>query len=289
VSLTVSALRLARRFTDAIGVDIGTDLAPLIATARPPKAVTAGLNVRRDEFEKIPTVTIQRNRANSRDVIVAIPGGAYVVGPTLMHWAIYSLMARRTGASVVVPVYPLATEGGTAVSVVPRIANLISNQVASNPGGKVGVYGDSAGGGLALSAVQHLVATDNTVPASLILVSPFLDVTMSNPAIASVDDPVLDAASLRKSGLLWASSLDPKDPLASPLYGSLAGLPPTYVYSGSLDVLYPDVQLLRQRAEHQSAPITFDLRRGRIHNWAMLPVTPDGRAVLPDILAHLMG
>ena len=141
MSLTVSALRLVRRFTDAIGVDIGTDLAPLIATARPPMAVTAGLNVRRDEFEKIPTVTIQRNRPNSRDVIVAIPGGAYVVGPTLMHWAIYSLMARRTGAAVVVPVYPLATEGGTAGSVVRRIANLISNQVASNPLGKVGVYG----------------------------------------------------------------------------------------------------------------------------------------------------
>ena len=188
MSLTVSALRLVRRFTDAIGVDIGTDLAPLIATARPPMAVTAGLNVRRDEFEKIPTVTIQRNRPNS-DVIVAIPGGAYVVGPTLMHWTIYSLMARRTGAAVVVPVYPLATEGGTAGSVVPRIANLISDQVASNPLGKVAVYGDSAGGGLALSATQHLVATDNTVPASLVLVSPFLDVTMSNPAIAAVDDP----------------------------------------------------------------------------------------------------
>ena len=50
VSLTVSMLRLARRVTDAFGVDIGTDLAPLIATARPPRIGTAGLSVRRNDL-----------------------------------------------------------------------------------------------------------------------------------------------------------------------------------------------------------------------------------------------
>lgn len=250
--------------------------------------------MRRGEFEGIPTFTIQSrsparpNEPNSRDVIVAIPGGAYVVRPTVMHWAIYSLMARRTGATVVVPVYPLATESGTAGSVVPKIANLICDQIASHPNGRVGVYGDSAGGGLALSAIQYLVADNKPVPASLVLVSPFLDVTMSNPAIASIDDPVLNAAALRESGLKWAGRLDPKDPLVSPLYGSLERLPPTYVYSGSLDVLYPDVLVLQEHARQQGAPVTLDLRKGRIHNWAMLPVTLDGRAVLPGILAQLV-
>ena len=170
---------------------------------------------------------------------------------------------------------------------VPKIANLICDQIASHPNGRVGVYGDSAGGGLALSAIQYLVADNKPVPASLVLVSPFLDVTMSNPAIASIDDPVLNAAALRESRLEWAGRLDPKDPLVSPLYGSLERLPPTYVYSGSLDVLYPDVLVLQEHARQQGAPMTLDLRKGRIHNWAMLPVTLDGRAVLPGILAQL--
>ena len=288
-------MRVVRKVTDALGLDIGTDLAPLIATARPPFFVTTGLSVRRNEFQDILVVTIRSrssarpDRRNSVDVIVAIPGGAFVVRPTIMHWALYSLMARRTGAAVVVPVYPLATEGGTPDSVVPKIANLISDQIATHPDGRVGVYGDSAGGGLALLAIQRLVADNEPVPSSLVLVSPLLDVTMSNPAIPSVGDPVLDAAALRESGLKWAGALDPKDPSVSPLYGSLEGLPPTYVYSGTLDVLYPDVLVLQQHARQHGAPVAFDLRKGRIHNWAMLPVTPDGRGVLPGILAQLVG
>jgi triacylglycerol lipase len=287
----VAALRVVRTITDAVGVDIGNDLAPLIATASPPIFVTAGLGVQRSEFEDIPVYSI-RPRVSARpgsDVIVAIPGGAYVVPPTIMHWALYSLMVWRTGATVVVPAYPLATDGGTAGTVVPKIAALLSDRIALHPDARVGVYGDSAGAGLALAAVQRLVADDKPVPSSLVLVSPFLDVTMSNPAIASVDDPVLDAAALRESGLMWAGSLDPKNPLPSPLYGSLQGLPLTYVYSGSLDVLHPDALVLQQLARQQDAPVTFDLRRGRIHNWAMLPVTPDGIAVLPGILRQLAG
>ncbi len=295
MSRLVSALRIVRRVTDALRLDIGTDLAPLIATAHPPFFVTTGLDVRRNEFHEIPVVTVKSrssarpDRRNSPDVIVAIPGGGFVVRPTVMHWALYSLMARRTGAAVVVPVYPLATEGGTAGSVVPKIANLISDQIAAYPDNRVGVYGDSAGAGLALSAIQHLVADNEPLPSSLVLVSPLLDVTMTNPAIASVGDPVLDATALRKSALKWAGALDPKDPSVSPLYGSLEGLPPTYVYSGTLDVLYPDVLVLQQHAREHGAPVTFDLRKGRIHNWAMLPVTPDGRGVLPGILAQLVG
>jgi acetyl esterase/lipase len=290
VSLTVSALRLVRRLTDAVGVDISSDLAPLMASARPPIFLRVGINVQRSEFDGIPVVTLQsRLAASPRLVVVAFPGGGYAVRPTVMHWALYTLMAWRTGATVLVPVYPLATEGGTAGSVIPKIADLISDQIASHHDGRVCVYGDSAGGGLALSAVQHLVAGDKPVPASLVLVSPFLDVTMSNPAIASVDDPVLDAVVLRESGLMWAGSLDPTNPLVSPVYGSLDGLPPTYVYSGSLDVLYPDVLVLQEHAREADAPFTFDLRKGRIHNWAMLPVTADGRAVLPGILQHLTG
>lgn len=290
MSLTVSALRLVRRLTDAVGVDIGSDFAPLMASARPPIFLRYGINVQRSEFDGIPVVTLQsRLSVSPRLVIAAIPGGGYVVRPTVMHWALYSLMVWRTGATVVVPVYPLATEGGTAGSVVPKVANLIADQDASHGDGRVGVYGDSAGGGLALAAVQHLVADNKPVPASLVLVSPLLDVTMSNPAIAAVDDPVLDAVKLRESGLMWAGSLDPSNPLVSPLYGSLAGLPPTYVYTGSLDVLYPDVLVLQEHAREADAPFTFDPRKGRIYSWAMLPVTADGRAVLPGILQHLTG
>ncbi|OBA65642.1 hypothetical protein A5633_03665 [Mycolicibacterium elephantis] len=94
--------------------------------------------------------------------------------------------------------------------------------------------------------------------------------------IPTVDDPMLNPEVLKRDGLLWAGNLDPKDPLASPLYGSLEGLPPTYVYAGSLDVLAPDAVVLKKMAEQVGASITFILRRGLIHDWAMLSDHPPG-------------
>jgi acetyl esterase/lipase len=180
----------------------------------------------------------------------------------------YADIARNTGATVVVPIYPLAPQA-TASTVVPEIADLIAAQIAQRGAQNVSVYGDSAGGGMAISAVQILVGRGSPTPSSMVLLSPWLDVTMSNPAIASIDDPVLSMPSLVRSGLLWAGDLDPADPLVSPIYGSLAGLPPTTIYSGSLDLLSADVLRLQDDAIAQGAPITFVVRNGEIHDWAI--------------------
>ena len=90
-------------------------------------------------------------------------------------------------------------------------------------------------------------------------------------------------------GRLWAGDLDPADPRVSPLYGSLAGLPPTAVYSGSLDLLSPDVLRLRERALAEGADITFVLRKGLAHDWAdrLALLLPEAAAVRPDIYQQL--
>jgi triacylglycerol lipase len=61
------------------------------------------------------------------------------------------------------------------------------------------------------------------------------------------------------------------DPLVSPLYGSLAGLPPTTVYSGSLSMLAPDALALQQEAQDEGAPFTFVNASGEIEDWVIYP------------------
>jgi triacylglycerol lipase len=101
----------------------------------------------------------------------------------------------------------------------------------------------------------------------MVLLSPTLDLTFSNPAIQFIDDPVLTATTLRKAQL-WAGDLDLSDPLVSPLYGSLAGLPPTTIYFGNLDLLSPDVLVLQDNAlATPDADFTFILRKGEVHIW----------------------
>ena len=73
--------------------------------------------------------------------------------------------------------------------------------------------------------------------------------------------------------------------MVSPLYGSVSGLPPTYVYSGNLDILSPDVFVLQQHAAALHAPINFVLANGEIHDWILL--TLDGFQYWPQINQEL--
>jgi acetyl esterase/lipase len=221
-------------------------------------------------------------------VVVGLHGGAYVREIALPHWLSYARLVRTTGARVVVPIYPLAPRG-TAGLVVPQVADLLAALVHEHGATAVGVLGDSAGGGLAMAAVQELVRRGEPTPARLVLISPWLDVTMTDPAAREVDDPMLDPDSLEDCGRLWAGDLDTADPRVSPLFGSLEGLPPTRVYAGTRDVLYPDALRLHERAQQQGAPVTVDLRRDLVHVWAGIPVLPETRAVQPEIVRALVG
>jgi triacylglycerol lipase len=277
------------------GVNAEAALTPFIESNSPLSLLTVGLDVQRSTFEGTTVYTLTPNDPSGK-VVVAIHGGAYTVPPTLLHWLDYTSIARDTGATVVVPIYNLATApngAGTAGVVVPQIADLISSQIAVNGADNVSVTGDSAGGGIALSAVQYLVANNKPVPSHLVLVSPSLNVSLTNPDIQYVSDPVLNVAQLQADGQLWAGTGTPyarpeNDYLVSPLFGSLAGLPPTAVYSGSLDSLSPDALVLRQLASATpGADFTFDLRKGEIHDWALAPLSPEGGAVRPTIYRQL--
>jgi triacylglycerol lipase len=273
-------------FEKALGIDFTSTIAPLIASASPPSWLTSldGLTVTESTYDGMPVYDL--TPANpSGDYVVAIHGGAYVDQPTILHWLAYTDMAQQTDATVVVPIYPLAPEG-TAGTVEPELASLISSEIAANGASHVSVLGDSAGGGMALSAVELLVKDGDPVPHSMVLDSPTLDLTMTNPNIAFINDPVLSLADGRQDSLLWAGNLPLTDPLVSPLYGSLADLPPTYVYSGSNEILAPDVLVLEQDAIANDAPFSFILRSGELHDWALFPFA-DGGQVQPQIYQEL--
>ncbi|OBA74413.1 hypothetical protein A5641_28150 [Mycobacterium sp. 1554424.7] len=190
--------------------------------------------------------------------VVAIHGGAFILPPSIFHWIDYTVMAYQTGATIEVPIYPLLQQGGTANTVVPNVAGLISSEIALHGASHVSVTGDSAGGNLALAAAEYLVAHGQPVPSSMVLLSPWLDLARDGGQI----------------GRVWAGGLSVTDPEVSPLYGSLTGLPPTYVYSGSFDSLYNETLALQQAARASGAPMGFVLAQGQVHDWILL--TPTG-------------
>ena len=285
-SVESTVLRVITTFTNPIGLDLAT-LAQPIASDRPPFWTTLGLRVERDEFDGMPVWTLTPPSPSGK-YVAAIHGGAYVVEPTVIHWLDYAAVARSTGATVVVPIYTLAPESTASVEV-PRMADFLTALIDRHGAQSVSVYADSAGGGLALAAAQELVRRGSATPASMVLLSPWLDVSMTNPAINAMADPLLYPPALKRQGALWAGDLALTDPMVSPVYGSLDGLPPVFVYSGNLDSLSPDVLVLQEKAlATPGSQFTFVLRDGQIHDWA-LPLLPDGLSVRRQILHQLTG
>jgi len=121
----------------------------------------------------------------------------------------------------------------------------------------------------------------------MVLISPVLDNTFTNPNVGLVDDPLVDVAHGRDNAQLWAGGLPLTDPLVSPLYGSLDGLPPTAVYSGSLSLLAADALVLQQEAQAQGAPFSFVNARGQIEDWIIFFFLPDACKELPGIYQQL--
>jgi triacylglycerol lipase len=250
----------------------------------PPKILPLllGETVRQTTYDGMSVVQIAPAHPDG-NYVVAIHGGAFILPPTIFHWIDYSMMAYQTGATIEVPIYPLMQQGGTAGVVVPKMAGLISTEITAHGASHVSVLGDSAGGTLALASVEYLVANNQAVPASMVLLSPWLDVSNTNPNIAYVHDPYLPplGSGAQNIGKVWAGNLPENNYEVSPLYGSLKGLPQTYVYSGSLDSVSPDALVLQQQAVAQAAPISFALVNGEIHDWIFL--TPDGLQYWPQI------
>jgi triacylglycerol lipase len=221
-------------------------------------------------------------------VILALHGGAYIQEIQNGHYAAYADLVRRSAATIHVPIYPLAPHG-TAGTVVPVVADIMSDLVSQHGPEHVSVLGDSAGAGLALAAIQELVHRGTVTPSSLVLISPWLDATLSDPRSLTIKDPMLNVEGLIAAGKYWAGDLDPVDWRVSPLFGTMAGIPRTSVYAGTLDALAPDTYRLRDLAVQAGLDISFTIEPGLIHAWAGFTILPEYHQAAPSILRDLVG
>jgi triacylglycerol lipase len=223
-SLLVSVFDSLEPLEKDLGSNFSAELAPLISSASPPAFLDSlyGLTVTESQEDGMPVYDLTPSDP-SGDYVVALHGGAFIDQPSIVNWLAYDQMAHETGATIVVPIYPLATDGGTAGTVDPEIASLISSEIAAEGTGNVSVYGDSAGGEIALEAVEQLARAGDPVPHSMVLDSPALDLSLTNPNIAFVNDPILGNAGVLQDDELWAGGQSLTDPEVSPSAGWWTG------------------------------------------------------------------
>ncbi|MBQ9186026.1 MAG: alpha/beta hydrolase, partial [Bacteroidales bacterium] len=155
-------------------------------------------------------------------------------------------LARKMNAKVYMPLYPILLKS-TCLDAFRFLQGVYAEVLRE--GKPVVLMGDSSGGGLALAFAESLRDSGVPMPEGLVLLSPWIDVTMTNPAIPSLEesDFILSAYGLAGLGKLWAGELDVRDSRVSPLYGSMAGLPPTLIFCGTDEILRPDITLLHEK------------------------------------------
>ena len=128
-----------------------------------------------------------------RRTVVYLHGGAWVNEITSQHWQLAAQIVADARVQVVVPIYPLVPFT-TAAEVVPTIAQLAAEKVA--PDHSVCLAGDSAGGQMALSAALMLRDEHRLVLPQTLLISPVLDVSLSNPSIGATSPSILNKLSV---------------------------------------------------------------------------------------------
>jgi len=261
------------------GLDFTGLLGTLMASEDPPFYATFGLTAQQTQVQVSPGVMWNVWQFTPPDptgkTVIAVHGGGFILQPSILQWIDYTDMARETGATVVVPLYPLATtDAGSAINVEPEMANFISQQIQLYGAQNVSLYADSAGGTWAVGAVRELILRGDPVPANMVLLSTVADASLTNPDIKKIDDPLFDVNNLNfwSSGHEFDGITDRKDPRVSPLYMEtdvLKAFPRTTIYVGGREILLPDNLLLYQRAVDIGAPISMVVGTGLPHDWPL--------------------
>jgi acetyl esterase/lipase len=246
-----------------------------------PGKLTRLCRVERSLVEGHPVFTLTPKFGGTGIQLIYTHGGAYVNPLVRPHWAIIRALIAASGITVTVPLYGLAPEH-TVDQALPFLRSVYQQVLGRSEGQRAYLGGDSSGGALALVQAVHYRSSGLPGPAGLALISPWVDVTMANPAIAGLEkrDPTLAAAGMAAAGLLWAAGRGGLDPDVSPLFADLSGLPDVRIVQGDHDILAADTDRLTRRLRDVGVNVETRLYAGGFHVFVGAPTLPESREAL---------
>ncbi|HEY1641620.1 MAG TPA: alpha/beta hydrolase [Streptosporangiaceae bacterium] len=226
----------------------------------------------------VPAHWLTAPGADPGRVLLFLHGGGFEFGSLRSDGELAARLGRASGMRVLFVDYRLAPEHHfpAAIDDVLTAWRWLRTDQDLGPG-SLAVAGDSAGGGL---SVALLVATRDAAqarPAAAVLMSPTVDLTSSGASMTErVDqDPISTPALLRQFAADYLAGADPKTPLASPLFASLAGLPPLLIQVGTADLLLSDSERLAAAATKAGVDVTLEVGEGLPHVYQLLRDTPE--------------
>ncbi len=247
----------------------------------------------------VPAEWVQASGVDSSRRLLYIHGGAFCMGSPRSHRRLTAKFSELANAAVLAIDYRLMPEH-------PRLAGIEDCRTAyrwmldNGPDGASAasalfVAGDSAGGNLTLSLLAWIRDQGLRAPNAAVALSPATDGTLGSPSLKSNQptDPMLGPlfkalTRIPRPLLLWGTWLQtrvrPCDPVVSPVFGDLAGLPPLLVQASEMEMLRDDSRRYVNKALAASSPVTLQTWEHMVHVWQMFhPELPEGRQALAEI------
>lgn len=202
--------------------------------------------------------------------ILYLHGGGYVYEIMRLHWEFLGRLVDNLQCTITVPIYPLVPKHQYQ-EVFDMILPIYKQIISEVKPEDVVIMGDSAGGGMSIALAELLKEKNLPQPGNIIVISPVLDMSLSNPEIHDVEkyDPVLAVPSLIDIGKWYGGEKGSKYYLVSPIYGNFDGLGKISLFTGTHDILNPDARKFKIMADQKSINIDYYEYPFMIHIWSL--------------------
>ncbi len=236
----------------------------------PPKEIQRKYDISKKDIDGHSYYVMKPLNTAGDKHIFYLHGGGFVYEIMSPHWEFLGKIIDALQCTVTVPIYPLAPKHQYREvfdMIVPLYQQIISDKKLED----VVIMGDSAGGGLSLSLAQLLKENGLPQPGNIILISPTLDMTFTNPEIHEVEkiDPILAVPGISDIMKWYAGEIGTNHYMISPIYGSLEGLGKISLFIGTHDILYPDAKRFKKMADEKSLKVNYFEYPSMIHIWPL--------------------
>jgi len=272
-------VRLANRPGQTLTVD---GLRSLLGPPSTKDDAVKGVRVLPTELGGVPAERYELVSGTATGELLAFHGGGYIAGTAQHFRSLFAALARTLGLRGTSLDYRLAPEHPFPAPIEDGLAAYRALLHSGAPPASVVLAGESAGGGAALSTA--IAARDEGLPAprALILYWPFVDCTLSGESLVSNagrDFLTRDLVELSASSFL--AGHDAHDPLASPIFADLSGLPPIHLQVGERDLLRSDAERLADHLQEAGVSVELHVVSNAVHGFATSgDGLPEGRQSL---------
>lgn len=244
-----------------------------------------GASVQDDRLGGVPVVRIRpANYKPNGPTLIYLHGGGYTRFSAHSRLGPPALVAAATGNEVISVDYTVAPRGNWKTVTDQMLSvwkALLARKIAPT---RIGIFGDSAGGGIAAGSVLKMRDQGLPLPGALYLMSPSTDLTQQGDSYLTLSsaDPLLDRENSAWGANAYADPQDQKNPYASPVYGDYTkAFPPTLIQGGTREMLLSNFVREYQAIRSGGHEAVLDLYEGMPHVFqGSVPNTPEARTAI---------